>query len=71
MAGVGPEPPGPEPSGPEHEDWRARYGGLIGVVFVVLLALGAIWLIDRMRAYAALGDCAFTHAPRCRELLGQ
>lgn len=45
--------------------------GLIGVVFVVVLILGAVWLMDRMRTYATLGDCAFTHAPQCRELLGK
>jgi hypothetical protein len=38
-------------------------------VFVIVLALGAMWLVDRMRAWASLGDCAFTHAPQCRELL--
>jgi hypothetical protein len=54
---------------PEPEDWRARYGGLIGVVFAILLALGAIWMMERMRTWATLGDCAFTHSPRCRELI--
>ncbi|MDB5512268.1 MAG: hypothetical protein JWR08_1751 [Enterovirga sp.] len=53
----------------EPEDWRARYGGLIGVIFVLCLALGAMWMIDRMRVWASVGDCAFTKAPRCRELL--
>ena len=56
----------PEPEGP---DEPSRYGGLIGVVFVVALALGAMYLVERMRHYATLGDCAFTHAPACRELL--
>jgi hypothetical protein len=54
---------------PEPEDWRARYGGLIGVVFAILLALGAIWMLERMRTWATLGDCAFTHAPACRHLI--
>ena len=54
---------------PEPEDWRARYGGLIGVIFAILLALGAIWMLERMRTWATLGDCAFTHAPACRELI--
>ena len=53
----------------DREDWRSRYGGLLGVLFVILLALLAIWLIERMRTYASLGDCAFTHAPQCRQLL--
>ena len=58
-----------EARGPEPEDWRARYGALIGVIFAVCLALGAIWMIDRMRTWAALGDCAFTRAPSCRALI--
>ena len=54
---------------PEPEDWRARYGGLIGVVFAIVLALGAIWMIERMRIWATLGDCAFTRTPACRALI--
>ncbi len=54
---------------PDPEDWRARYGGLIGVAFAILLALGAIWMIERMRTWAALGDCALTRAPACRALI--
>ncbi|NNM72847.1 hypothetical protein [Enterovirga aerilata] len=54
---------------PEPEDWRARYGGLIGVVFAVFLALAAIWMLERMRSWATLGDCAFTRAPSCRALI--
>jgi hypothetical protein len=54
---------------PEPEDWRAPYGGLIGGVVAIVLALGAIWMLERMRSWATLGDCAFTHSPRCRELI--
>ena len=43
--------------------------GLIGVVFVIALIGTAIWLMNRMQTYASLGDCAFTHAPQCRELI--
>lgn len=43
--------------------------GVLGLLFVVLLVVLAIWLMNRMQTYAALGDCAFTHAPQCRELL--
>lgn len=53
----------------EPEDWRGRYGGLIGVLFVLGLVVGAIWMIERMRAWATLGDCAFTRAPACRALI--
>lgn len=49
--------------------WFAEYGGLIGVVFVLMLVGGVIYMVERMRHYAALGDCAFTHAPQCAELL--
>ena len=54
---------------PEPEDWRARYGGLIGVIFAVCLTLGALWMMERMRTWATLGDCAFTRAPACRALI--
>lgn len=60
-----PPPDEDEPEG----GWLAEYGGLIGVVFVLLLVGGAIYMIERMRHYASLGDCAFTHAPQCAELL--
>lgn len=51
------------------EGWLAEYGGLIGVVFVLTLVIGAIYMIERMRHYASLGDCAVTQAPQCAELL--
>lgn len=54
---------------PDEDGWLSEYGGLIGVVFVLMLVGGAIYMIERMRHYAALGDCAFTHAPQCAELL--
>lgn len=38
-------------------------------MFVIALIGTAIWLMNRMQTYAALGDCAFTHAPQCRELI--
>ena len=53
------DPPGSPPSN----------RGLIGVVFVIALIGTAIWLMNRMQTYASLGDCAFTHAPQCRELI--
>ena len=49
--------------------WLAEHGGLLGVLFVLLLVVGAIFMIERMRHYASLGDCAVTHAPQCAELL--
>ncbi len=60
----------PPPDEDEAEGgWLAEYGGLIGVLFVLMLIGGAIYMIERMRHYADLGDCAFTHAPQCAELL--
>lgn len=61
----------PPPDGNEDGGWLAEYGGLIGVVFVLLLVVGAIYMIERMRHYASLGDCAVTQAPQCAELLGR
>ena len=58
--------PGRPPKGP---DEPPNNRGLLGVLFVVVLIVGAIWLVDRMRLWASMGDCAFTHAPQCRELL--
>lgn len=55
----------PEPQGEEPE----RSFALVGVIFVILLAVGAMYLVNRMRHWAAMGDCAFTHAPACRELI--
>lgn len=67
-----PDPDRLDATTPPEEDeggWVAEYGGLIGVVFVLMLVLGAIYMMERMRHYADLGDCAFTHAPKCAELL--
>ena len=55
-----PEPPAQEPE---------RSFAVLGVVFVILLAVGAMYLVNRMQHWAAMGDCAFTHAPACRELI--
>jgi membrane-bound ClpP family serine protease len=52
--------PDQEPSG---------HAGLIGVAFVILLVIGTIYLVERMRQSAALADCMFTHAPACRQML--
>jgi hypothetical protein len=53
---------------PEPPNEPRSYAGL-GVIFVIVLALGAMYLVNRMRHYAQLGDCAFTRAPVCRELI--
>jgi hypothetical protein len=58
-----PEVPRAEGEQPE------RSFALVGVIFVIVLALGAMYLVNRMRHWAAMGDCAFTHAPACRELI--
>jgi hypothetical protein len=42
---------------------------VIGIVFAIVLAAGALYLVNRMQHWAAMGDCAFTHAPACRELI--
>ncbi|WP_375461656.1 hypothetical protein [uncultured Enterovirga sp.] len=44
-------------------------GAILGVLFAVALTVGAIYLVERMRHSASLFDCAFTHAPKCRELI--
>ena len=56
-------------SRPDPRETPPHNRGLLGVVFAILLVLGAIWLIDSMRRWAELSDCGFTHAPRCRQLL--
>lgn len=43
--------------------------GLLGVAFAIVLVLGAIWLMNQMQHWAALSNCAFTHAPQCRGLV--
>lgn len=53
----------------KHEDERSGNAAIWGVLFVVALTIGAIYLIERMRSSAALAECAFTHAPKCRELI--
>jgi hypothetical protein len=52
--------PDQEPSG---------HAGLIGVAFVILLVIGTIYLVERMRQSASLADCTFTHSPACRQML--
>lgn len=60
--------PDETPDGPERPSGNA---GLFGVAFAIVLVLGAIYLVDRMQHWAAMGDCAFTHAPACRELISR
>lgn len=48
---------------------RSGNGAVWGVLFVVALTLGAIFLIQQMRNSASLLECAFTHAPKCRALV--
>jgi hypothetical protein len=52
--------PDPEPPG---------HAGLLGILFVILLVGGAIYLVARMRHAASLADCMFTRAPACRQML--
>jgi hypothetical protein len=44
-------------------------GPVLGVLFAIALTIGAIYLVERMRSSASLLECAFTHAPKCRELI--
>jgi hypothetical protein len=53
----------------ENEPEKPRDFALIGIIFAIVLAVGALYLVNRMRHWAAMGDCAFTHAPACRELI--
>jgi hypothetical protein len=57
---MGDQDPDEEPSG---------YRGLLGVLFVLLLVIGAIYLVERMRHAASLADCMFTRDPACRTLM--
>lgn len=52
----------PPPDGPGS-------GGLLGVLFVVVLVIGAIVLIERLRIAATQTDCLLTRDPRCRSLI--
>lgn len=69
FAAVGSESAMQEPD--PGDDGPSRYGGVIGIGFVVVLVITAIYLLDRMQAYATLGDCMITHAPQCRALIGK
>ena len=53
----------------EQEPEKPRDFALVGIVFAIVLAVGALYLVNRMRHWAAMGDCAFTHAPACRDLI--
>jgi membrane-bound ClpP family serine protease len=52
----------------QQEDEGAGAAGLIGVVFVIALVIGAIVLIERVKTSSAQTDCILTHDPRCRAL---
>ena len=56
-------------SDPDPDEEPSRHAGLLGVLFVVLLVIGAIYLVERMRHAASLADCAFTRDPACRQML--
>ena len=51
------------------DDEPSGNGAIFGVLFAVGLTIGAIFLMSRMQQAAALLDCAFTHSPKCRELI--
>lgn len=44
-------------------------GAVLGVLFAIALTIGAIYLMQRMQDSASLLECAFTHNPKCRELI--
>jgi membrane-bound ClpP family serine protease len=52
----------------EHGNEGAGAGGIIGVLFVIALVIGAIVLIERVKTSSAQTDCILTHDPRCRAL---
>lgn len=58
----------PKP-GAEPDDEPAGSGAILGVLFAIALTVGAIYLMERMRSSASLLECAFTHSPKCRELI--
>lgn len=43
--------------------------GIVGVLFVIALVIGAIVLIERVKTSSAQTDCILTHDPRCRTLV--
>jgi len=56
-------------SDPDRDEEPSRHSGLLGVLFVVVLVIGAIYLVERMRHAASLADCMFTRDPACRQML--
>ena len=59
-----------QPREPPSDDEEASGNGAIyGVLFAIALTIGALYLVQRMRDSASLLECAFTHAPKCRELI--
>lgn len=55
----------------KRQDPPTGAGGVIGVIFVIVLVIGLLVLLDRMKKSAALADCVVTHDPRCRALMDE
>lgn len=51
------------------KDDQPGSAGLLGVLFVIALVVGAIFLIERVKTSSAQTDCILTHDPRCRSLV--
>ncbi len=56
------------PADDEGQESGPGAGGILGVLFVIALVIGAIVLIERVKTSSAQTDCILTHDPRCREL---
>lgn len=52
----------------DHDDEGPGHAGIVGVLFVIALVIGAIVLIERLKTSSAQTDCIITHDPRCRAL---
>lgn len=55
-------------AGDGHDGDGPGSAGIIGVLFVIALVIGAIVLIERLKTSSAQTDCIITHDPRCRAL---
>lgn len=56
-------------SEPDDDDEPSGNGPVYGVLFAIVLTIGALYLMQRMRDSAFLLECAFTHSPKCRDLI--
>lgn len=51
------------------DEERRRTRGLLALIVVLLLAIGAIYLIERLRREGAIEDCLFAGHSNCDSLI--